>query len=180
MNVIRELGLLLQIRRNDSKGASMPFKRGQTSVPLRLIQRSGFRGGGRGADSLKHFKRSNYLRISIFRSGWQEGSLWWEVRLSPSWRDLRLFPDFRLRLFRDFPMSSRKIAIYVWHWCENGNQLFADDWDDNERRDSRQEVACLEEGWTHPPQHQPRHIGDDKAAKYLSFFNIWWWSTILT
>ena len=69
MNVIRELGLLLQIRRNDSKGASMPFKRGQTSIPLRLIQRSGFRGGGRGADSLKHFKRSNYLRISIFRSG---------------------------------------------------------------------------------------------------------------
>ena len=55
---------------------------------------------------------------------------------------------------------------------ENGDQLFADDWDDNERRDPRQEVARLEEGWAHPPQHQPRHIGDDKAVKYLSFFNI--------
>ena len=36
----------------------MPFKRGQTSIPLRLIQRSGFRegeGAGAGGDSLKHF-----------------------------------------------------------------------------------------------------------------------------
>ena len=110
MNVIQELGWLLRIKRNDSKGASMAFKRGQTSIPLRLIQRSGFRGGGRGADSLKHFKRSNYLRISIFRSGWQEGSLWWEVRLSPSWRDLRLFLDFRWRrFFETFSCNPEKL-----------------------------------------------------------------------
>ena len=67
MNVIRELGLLLQIRRNDSKGASMPFKRGQTSIPLRLIQRSCFSEGEGGFS--KTCQRSHYLRISIFRSG---------------------------------------------------------------------------------------------------------------
>ena len=62
--------LIITVRRNDSKGASMPFKRGQTSIPLRLIQRSGFREGeGAGGYSLKHFLWSNYLRISIFRSG---------------------------------------------------------------------------------------------------------------
>ena len=120
MNVIRELGLLLQIRRNDSKGASMPFKRGQTSIPLRLIQRSGFRGGGRGADSLKHFKRSNYLRISIFRSGWQEGSLLWEEMLSPSWRDLRLFLDFRWRRFSRLSHVIQKncqiCLTMMWKW----------------------------------------------------------------
>ena len=119
MNVIRELGWLLRIRRNDSKGASMAFKRGQTSIPLRLIQRSCFSEGEGGFS--KTCQRSHYLRISIFRSGWQEGSLLWEERLSPSWRDLPLFLDFRWRLFRDFLMQFRKIAIYIcltlmWKW----------------------------------------------------------------
>ena len=62
MNVIRELGLLLQIRRNDSKGASMPFKRGQTSIPLRLIQRSGFREGTGGGFS------KTFIKVKLFRN----------------------------------------------------------------------------------------------------------------
>ena len=50
--------------------------------------------------------------------------------------------------------------------------MFADYWDDNKRSDPRQEVARLEEGWAHPPQHQPRHIGDEQNAKDLTFFSI--------
>ena len=39
-------------------------------------------------------------------------------------------------------------------------RLLADDWDDNQRGDSGSTLASSQEGWPHPSQHQPRHIGE--------------------
>ena len=58
-------------------------------------------------------------------------------------------------------------------------RLLSDDWDDNQRGDSGSTPASSQEGWPHPSQHQPRHIGDQlqMANTNLSifknlFFNI--------
>ena len=42
----------------------------------------------------------------------------------------------------------------------NVRRLFADDWHDNKRCDPGSPPACPQEGRAHPPQHQPRHIGE--------------------
>ena len=176
MNVIRELGWLLRIRRNDSKGVSMPFKRGRTSIQS-LIQRSGW-GRGRGGGFSKTFFMVELFKNFNFQIRLTGGEPLVRGGVVSIVERLAALPGLQVKtFFETFSCNPEKSAhAYVCHWCENVNQLFADDWDDNERSDPRQEVARLEEGWAHPPQHQPRHIGDDKAVKYLSFFNIWRWS----
>ena len=76
-------------------------------------------------------------------------------------------------------MLKRKVLPDYWHdnqWRDSGSQIqkyknakiqkykftrvLTDDWDDNQRGDSGSTPASSQEGWPHPSQHQPRHIGD--------------------
>ena len=77
-----------------------------------------------------------------------------QVKLKKSKKDFRSSQTQKRTKNLDLANTNTQIQKY------EHTRLLADDWHDNQRGDFGSTLARSQEGWAHPSQHQPRHIGE--------------------